>query len=111
MGNKSLDYFQILVSFLKDYQEYVKNDTDRHSIIVDEDSQNCLLIRVGWEYPHNLYAVLFHFEVIQGKVWIHRNATEELIGDELVKRGIPPQSLVLAFQPEHRRPYTGFAIA
>ncbi|MBI1930362.1 XisI protein [Candidatus Poribacteria bacterium] len=45
-----------------------------------------------------------------GKVWLQHDSTDAVIAQQLVELGIPQEDIVIGFQPEHRRKYTGFAI-
>ena len=52
-----------------------------------------------------------HFEIIEGKIWVQENMTEELVAEELVKRGVPKTAIVLGVQPPAMRPHTAYASA
>lgn len=54
---------------------------------------------------------MIHIEIIDGKVWIQRDWTEEVVAGELVEAGIPKIDIVLGFKPPEIRPYTEFAVA
>jgi hypothetical protein len=54
---------------------------------------------------------LVHLDIINGKVWIQRDNTEEGIGYELEAAGIPKSDIVPAFHPADVRPHTGYAVA
>jgi XisI protein len=51
-----------------------------------------------------------HLDLIEGKVWVQRDETEDGVTHELVEAGIPKQDIVLGFYPADVRPYTGYAI-
>lgn len=51
-----------------------------------------------------------HLQIINGKIWIQRDGTEDGIATDLLAAGIPKEQIVLAFKPEHIRPYTEFAV-
>jgi hypothetical protein len=44
-----------------------------------------------------------HLDILNGKVWIQRDGTEDGIADELEAAGIPRSDIVLAFHPEKDR--------
>jgi XisI protein len=54
--------------------------------------------------------MLVHLDIIDRKIWIQHDGTEEGIADELVKQGIPPQKIVLAYKSFERRKITDFAV-
>jgi hypothetical protein len=47
------------------------------------------------------------FFVIDGKVWVQRDDTEDGVTYELVAAGIPKDKIVLGFHPANVRPHTG----
>jgi hypothetical protein len=69
-----------------------------------------LLIEAGWQKSRRIYGTLVHIDIIDRKIWIQHDGTEEGIADELVKRGIPPQKIVLAYKSFARRKITDFAV-
>ncbi|WP_224409850.1 element excision factor XisI family protein [Oscillatoria salina] len=48
---------------------------------------------------------------MDGKIWIHRDGTEEGVASEFLNAGIPKERIVLAFKSPSVRKHTGFAIA
>ncbi|WP_238987010.1 element excision factor XisI family protein [Lyngbya aestuarii] len=58
----------------------------------------------------NDYIVVFHLDIIEGKIWVQRDDTEDGITPELVEAGIPKDRIVLGFHLPDVRPYTGFAL-
>lgn len=80
--------------------------------VFDEAHDRYLVVSVGWlDNSHRIYHNLVHVDIINGKVWIQRDGTEDGIGYELEAAGIPKNDLVPAFHPENVRPYTGYAVA
>jgi XisI protein len=57
-----------------------------------------------------VHSCLIHLDLIDGKIWIQRDGTEEGIASELVKAGIPKDQIVLGFRSEELRKDTEFAI-
>lgn len=55
---------------------------------------------------------LYHNTVIiDGKIWIQRDGTEEGIAADLERAGIAKDQIVLGFRSPEVRPYTGYAVA
>lgn len=106
-------YQQIILDYLREYAETFTGAPAQVDtmVIADKEQHHYLLLRVGWQGKKFIHFCLFHFDIKDGKIWIQQNETEELIGDELVKRGVKREEIVLGFQPEHVRPHTGFAAA
>jgi hypothetical protein len=112
--DKVKNYQNLIVNFLKYYyQEYnlgLSRSLD-NQIIIDREGNHFQLICIGWDNKDYLTNILFHFDIKNEKIWIQQNNTEELVADYFTERGVPKSDIVLGFQPEYARPYTGFATA
>ncbi len=114
MDKKVIKYRQILIRLL---EEYVENrsatKTALQSILIADKEKNHFQVVVsGWYEGEYFYDVMFHFEIKpEGKIWLLQNNTDIPIAEELAERGIPKTDIILGFQPESLRPYSGFATA
>ncbi|HLK55325.1 MAG TPA: XisI protein [Chthonomonadaceae bacterium] len=80
--------------------------------VFDEANRRYLIMSVGWEgNVRRIHHCLVHLDIINDKVWIQRDGTEDGIGYELEAAGIPKSDIVPAFHPEDVRPYTGYGVA
>ena len=79
-------------------------------MIFDKENNRYLLVEIGWQNDYHIYGTLLHLDIINNKIWIQHDGTEEGIADELVREGISKKDIVLAFKPPEIRPYTGFAV-
>ena len=52
--------------------------------IIDRDRNNFVLMNVGWDGDRRIHGCVVHVEIINGKIWIHRDGIEDGITDELV---------------------------
>ncbi len=77
----------------------------------DRDSDRYLLMIVGWEGVRQVHGCIIHVEIIDDKIWIHRDGTEDGIAGELLEAGIPKERIVLGFKSSRMRKHTGFAVA
>ncbi|MDZ8140638.1 MAG: XisI protein [Nostoc sp. DedQUE04] len=66
---------------------------------------------LGWNGDRRIHGCLVHIDLIDGKIWIQRDGTEEGIAADLERAGIPKEHIVLGFRPPELRPYTGYAVA
>lgn len=112
MDKKIKNYQNILEDFL---QEEVK-DKDipgiEFQIIADKRNNHFQLVETGWYEKQYIYSVIFHFHIKpNGKVWILINNTDTLVGEALIKRGIPALDMVIGFHPVNVRQFTGYAVA
>lgn len=111
---EKLNHFQTaILDFLKTYASTYNDATDpvKTQLIADKENKHYQLVRVGWKDRKFHHFCLFHFDIIDNKIWIQANNTEEMVGDEITKRGIHKDDIVLGFQPEYARKHSGFAIA
>lgn len=79
--------------------------------VFDDEAGSYLLVTLGWDGPRRVHGVLVHIDIIDGKVWIQRDGTEEGIAYALEKDGIAKSHIVLGFQPPEVRPHTEYAAA
>lgn len=105
-------YRNIIKNKLKEYTEipYAYGDL-KCQLIISNDENNFLLITQGWEDDLRIHGCLVHLEIINQKIWIHRDGLEDGIASELVMAGIPKSDIVLAFHPPEVRQFTEFAIS
>lgn len=108
-----LDYFyNIIYSIIKEYADLPYADRNlHHKLIISDDKKNYLLMTIGWKNDVKIHGSVVHLEIINDKIWIHRDGLEDGITDDLLEAGITKDEIVLAFHPPDVRPLTGFAIA
>jgi len=78
--------------------------------IFDPTSDRYLLMIVGWNQDKRIHGCLVHIDIINGKLWIQRDGTENGIASELVAAGIPKEQIVLGFHPSEVRQHTEYAV-
>jgi XisI protein len=113
MVRKIKKYQRIIENFLNlEAQDRQPAYSTEYQVIEDTKNHHYQLIETGWEDTRYIYRTLFHLDIkVDGKVWLLINNTDVLVAEDLVKKGIPANDIVLGFQPLHVRPYTGFAVA
>lgn len=103
---------QAAIKVLQDYYDFLGQDPDSElQLIIDETNNHYLLLETGWHKNQRIYGSLIHIDLLNGKLWIQHDGTEEGIANELVKLGVSPQQIVLAFKTPERRKITDFAVA
>jgi XisI protein len=109
---KLTQYRQIIQSVLMTYTEIPYSHGDLVcKPIFDEIHDSYLLITLGWDRKTRVHGSLIHLDIINDKVWVQRDETEDGITHEIVAAGISRHDIVLAFHPVDVRPYTGYATA
>ena len=104
-----VNYAELSKQAILDYAAfYAQGGITSMRPVFDEQRQSYLLLDTSWQEDVYLYNVPIHLELIDGKIWIQHDDTEEGIATDLLDAGVPPQDIVLGFRPPELRPYTGF---
>lgn len=83
----------------------------RCEVVFDRKHDRYLLVTLGWNQGKRVHFVLAHLEIVNGKLWIEKDNTEDGVADELVRAGIPKAAIVLGFRPPEVRKLTEYAVA
>ncbi len=113
MDTRSLDEIrQIIETVLTEYAQipYAFGDIQTE-VVFDRNNDRYLLVNVGWENDRRIHGTLVHIDIINSKVWIQRDGTEDGIAEDLEQAGIFKNQIVLGFRPQEVRQYTGYAVA
>jgi len=104
-------YQQIIEKIINDYAglKYAHGQVERHTVF-DREKNRYLLMIVGKEGNKMVHGCLIHLEIIDDKIWIHRDGTEDGIAGELLAEGISKEKIVLGFYSPEKRKSTEFAI-
>jgi hypothetical protein len=71
--------------------------TVRLVAVFDEKRDRYLLARTGWMNGEDVYSLLIHVEIEDGKVIVYQDNTEEEIYEQLLEGGVADQELVQAW--------------
>jgi hypothetical protein len=86
-------------------------DPIRTQTIFDREGDHYQLVNLGWkDSSTRIYGCVLHVDIVDGKIWVQHDGTEDAIADQLVVRGVPKQDIVLAYHAPHLRQYTEFAV-
>lgn len=105
-------YRQIIRNILSEmvHIRYAYADIQNEAVF-DRDNDRYLVVSVGWQKVKRVHGCLVHLDIVDNKVWVQRDGTEDGIANVLVAAGIPKDCIVLGFHSSDVRPYTGFAFA
>ena len=103
---------QLIQKILNDYAKdaYAHGDIQQQTVF-DLKENHYLLLLVGREGAKRIHGCLIHIDIINEKIWIQRDGTEEGIVTELLNAGIPKDRIVLGFRSPEMRQYTEYAVA
>ena len=109
--HKAEVYRQIIRDVMREYAQYrpASGDIELETVF-DAESDHYELLAVGWRGKQRVHGCVIHADIRDDKVWLQHDSTDAAIADQLVERGIPAEDIVLGFQPEHIRHYSGFAV-
>lgn len=71
--------------------------------VIDEESDNYLLLLMGWENSQRVKTVQIHLRIKAEQILIEEDWTEEGVIEDLLRLGISPDLIVLAFHPPSQR--------
>jgi hypothetical protein len=100
--DKIKKYQTALIGLLNEYAEFLAGSAPvKPQVFIDKENNHFQLLKIGWdtEKQHFVFSVLFHFDIIDDKIWLQLNNTEFPIVDELIEHGIAKSDIVLGFQP------------
>jgi XisI protein len=113
-------YRQIIQDILTEHTKIPFSDGDiQFETVFDKEQDRYLLIILGREPAYDLsmsvmrrvHGCLIHIDIIDQKIWIQRDGTEEGVALELLRAGIPKDKIVLGFRSENVRKDSEFAVA
>jgi XisI protein len=104
-------YRQLIKQILSEHAQ-ISSDTDtvKSQLIFDSENDHYQLAYVGWEGNKRVFGPIMHFDIIQGKIWIQYNGTEEAVAKRLVELGVPPDNIVIGFHSPFKRQFTSYAV-
>lgn len=118
MDSLNFNARDVIEKVLKDYAEFLSSDEQvQVELVFDRErgreaccqAYRYLLVETGWQNGYRIYGTLLHIDVIDHKLWIQHDGTEEGVALDLVAAGIPKEQIVLGFRPLSERKYTEFA--
>ncbi|MFM6081929.1 MAG: XisI protein, partial [Dolichospermum sp.] len=80
-------------------------------VLFDDERGHYLVLDMGWNNDKYLHATPIHIDVINQKIWIQYDDTEEGIANDLIAAGVPKEDIVLGFRHPRIRPFTNFAVS
>ncbi len=104
----------IIVDYLNRYNDETHGyygDEIKNRVLIDRVNNSFQLLSIGWKNDLYNFGILFHFDIINGKIWMQCNNTEREVVDELMAAGVEKTDIVLGFVPPEARHFYGFASA
>jgi hypothetical protein len=105
-----LRYQQIIKTILQEHANYRNTIPDGYhsQLLFDDERGGYLVLDIGWNQDKYLHATPIHINLIEDKIWIQYDDTEEGVATDLLAAGIPKEDIVLGFRHPKVRQYTEF---
>ncbi|MCP6758018.1 MAG: XisI protein [Fischerella sp. CENA71] len=111
MDSLKEQYREIIEKVLKEYVDFLGNDEEVEvELVFDRERDRYLLVETGWQDGYRIYGTLLHIDIIDQKLWIQHDGTEEGVAVDLVTAGIPKEQIVLGFRTLEQRKHTEFTV-
>ena len=108
-----LKYQEIIKNVLTAQAEYRASIPDNYDsqVVFDHGNGRYLILDIGWNGDKYLHTTPIHLDLIDNKIWIQYDDTEEGVATDLMEAGIPKEDIILGFRHPKLRQYTGFAVS
>lgn len=113
--DKIKHYQDVIIQFLHHYNQAtggnLPNQPTQRRILIDKINNSFQLLAIGWRKEHYIFGPVFHFDILDGRIWMQCNNTEWEAVDFLMEKGVERFDIVLGFVPEYARQASGFGAA
>lgn len=104
-------YREIVANLIREYAAIKPSHGEIDSYpVIDPIGDHYLAVQAGWDRRRRVQGAFLHIDIINEKIWIQFNGTDQKIASELVKAGVSKDDIVLAEKPAEVRQYTGYAV-
>lgn len=105
-----LSYPEIIKKALSDYVKFfARGGVTSMQTLFDDTQKSYLVLNLGWRGDKYIHNTAIHIDIINGKIWMQNDHTEDGIATDLLEAGVPRENIVLGFRHPKVRPYTDFA--
>ena len=110
--DKFVNYRNIVEKVINEYAAipYAYGDIESRTMF-DRDQDSYMLYSVGWNNRGRIHGINIHVDIINDKIYIQQDGTEEGIATDLELAGVPKSDIVLAFHAPELRKHTEYAVA
>jgi XisI protein len=113
--DKIKHYQSVIIRFLHHYNQATGGNMPlqhpQRRVLIDKINNSFQLLAIGWRNEHYIFGPVFHFDILDGKIWMQCNNTEWEVVDFLMENGVERMDIVLGFVPAYARQASGFGVA
>jgi hypothetical protein len=103
-------YRQLIEDILTDHANRDPSTEEvQAQLIFDSEHDHYQLNYVGWKGFKRQFGPLIHLDIINGKIWIQYNGTDESIAERLVQLGVPHSDIVIGSHSPFKRQFGSYA--
>ncbi|BAY62280.1 fdxN element excision controlling factor protein [Calothrix brevissima NIES-22] len=104
-------YRQIIKQILTEHAQIAApQDGVKAQLIFDNENDHYQLAYVGWNGDKRVFGPVMHFDIVNEKIWIQYNGTEDIIPERLLECGVPASDIVIGFYSPFKRQFTAYAV-
>ena len=108
--DSQLNYAEMSKKILTEYATvYAQAGGTPLRVLFDDEHKSYMLLDIGWYEKKYIHHAPIHLEIIEGRIWIQNDDTEEGVATDLLDAGVPKEDSVLGFRHPNIRKYTEFA--
>ena len=108
---------------LENYREIIRKIINEHAaipyaygdiesrVMFDRKNDSYMLYSVGWNSRGRVHGINIHVEIINDKIYIQHDGTENGVATELEAASVPKSDIVLAWHEPELRKFTEYAVA
>lgn len=97
--DKTVEHYQCSVKKLLSEYALSSPPWAKTELFFDDERMGYVVMRVGWYKNKRVHRCLIHIDIIDGKIVIQENNTEDLLKTELIEMGVPAEKIELGFIP------------
>ncbi len=111
--DKLIHYQNIIKQILTNYQKISAQvpDPDIDEVLIFDDRRSQYLwFNIGWKNDRRIKSISVYIRIKNENIYIEEDWTEEGIANELLRKNLPKEDIVLAFHNPEIRKLTEFAV-
>ena len=91
------------------FADYVNNtvtlgaDQLEAKMLIDKEHNRFQVLYYGWQRGKYSFSTAFHFDIIDGKIWLQCNNTEWEVDTILIEKGVAKEDIIIGFLPPYYR--------
>lgn len=110
--DKLENYRKIVEKVINEYAAipYAYGEIESRTMF-DRENDSYMLYSIGWNSRGRIHGINIHIDIINDKIYIQHDGTEDGIAMDLEAAGVPKTDIVLAWHAPELRKYTEYAVA